>query len=74
MFDKTKEKLRSTVQRLREIEQQRIEEEEKQEREEKERLLALSEKELLVEILLELQRIEATIENVDSTIRRSSNY
>ena len=73
MFDKTKEKLRSTVQRLQEIEQQRIEEEEIQEREAKVKLLSMSEKELLVEILMELKQIEKSIDDVKSTIRLYSD-
>ena len=53
MFERMKEKMR-----------QRQEEREQQIREEKNRLLALSEKELLVEILLELKRIEDRIDDV----------
>lgn len=41
-------------------------EEKRLQREEKERLLALSEKELLVEIMMELKRIERRIDDVES--------
>ena len=50
MFEKMKEKAR-----------QRQEERERQIREERNRLLSMSEKELLVEILLELKRVEDRI-------------
>ena len=53
MFERMKEKMR-----------QRQEEREQRIREEKNRLLALSEKELLVEILLELKRIEDRIDDI----------
>lgn len=62
MFDKIKERNR-----------QRQEEREQRLREEKERLLSLSEKELMVEILLELRRLESRIEDVESTVRLYSN-
>ena len=58
MFERMKEKMR-----------QRQEEREQQIREEKNRLLALSEKELLVEILLELKRIEDRIDDVKRSVR-----
>ena len=58
MFERMKEKMR-----------QRQEEREQQIREEKNRLLALSEKELLVEILLELKRIEDRIDDVETSVR-----
>lgn len=48
---------------------QRQEEREQQIREEKNRLLALSEKELLVEILWELKCIEERIDDVETSIR-----
>ena len=57
MFERMKEKMR-----------QRQEEREQQIREEKNRLLALSEKELLVEILLELKRIEERIDDVETSV------
>ncbi len=41
--------------------------------EEKDRLLSLSEKELLVEVLLELKRIEERIDDIDTTIQIYSN-
>ncbi|MBQ6819623.1 MAG: hypothetical protein IJP35_08485 [Clostridia bacterium] len=41
--------------------------------EEKDRLLSLSEKELLVEVLLELKRIEERIDEIDTTIQIYSN-
>ena len=62
MFERMKEKMR-----------QRQEEREQQIREEKNRLLALSEKELLVEILLELKRIEDRIDDVETSIRIYNN-
>ena len=40
---------------------------------EKDRLLSLSEKELLVEVLLELKRIEERIDEIDTTIQIYSN-
>ena len=58
MFERMKEKMR-----------QRQEEREQRIREEKNRLLALSEKELLVEILLELKRIEDRIDDVERSVR-----
>lgn len=58
MFEKMKEKAR-----------QREEERKQQIREEKNRLLSLSEKELLVEILFELKRIEDKIDDVDASVR-----
>lgn len=62
MFERMKEKIR---------EQQK--EREQQIREEKNRLLALSEKELLVEILLELKHIEDKIDAVETSVRIYSN-
>lgn len=64
MFEGVKEKIR---QRQEEREQQ-IRKEEQQIREEKNRLLSLSEKELLVEILLELKRIEDRIDDVEASV------
>ena len=58
MFEKMKEKAR-----------QRQEEREQKIREEKNRLLALSEKELLVEILMELKNVEDRLDDVERTIR-----
>ena len=62
MFEKMKEKMR-----------QRQEEREQQIREEKNRLLELSEKDLLVEILLELRRIENKIDAVENSVRIYNN-
>ncbi len=62
MFESMKEKKR-----------QRQEEREQRIREEKNRLLSLSEKELLVEILFELKRIENGIDDVERSIRIHSN-
>ena len=66
MFDRIKEKIR-----------QQQEAQEQMIRDEKNRLLSLSEKELLIEILFELKRIETTVENglndVENSIRFSSN-
>ena len=62
MFERMKEKMR-----------QRQEEREQQIREEKNRLLALSEKELIVEILLELKRIEDRIDDVETSVRIYNN-
>lgn len=62
MFERMKEKMR-----------QRQEEREQQIREEKNRLLALSEKELLVEILLELKRIEDRIDDIETSVRIYNN-
>ena len=62
MFERMKEKMR-----------QRQEEREQQIREENNRLLALSEKELLVEILLELKRIEDRIDDVETSVRIYNN-
>lgn len=62
MFERMKEKYR-----------QKQEEREQEIREEKNRLLSLSEKELLVEILLELKRIEDRIDDVDTSVRIYSN-
>ena len=58
MFEKMKEKAR-----------QRHEEREQKIREETNRLLALSEKELLVEILMELKNVEDRLDDVERTIR-----
>ena len=54
---------------MKERKRQRQEEREQLIREEKNRLLSLSEKELLVEILFELKRIENGIDDVDRSIR-----
>lgn len=54
---------------MKERKSQRQEEREQQIREEKNRLLSLSEKELLVEILFELKRIENGIDDVERSIR-----
>ena len=62
MFERMKEKMR-----------QRQEEREQQIREERNRLLTLSEKELLVEILLELKRIEDRIDDVETSVRIYNN-
>ncbi len=62
MFERMKEKIH-----------QRQEEREQQIREEKNRLLSLSEKELLVEILLELKRIEDRIDDVETSVRIYGN-
>ena len=62
MFERMKEKMRQCQ-----------EEREQQIREEKNRLLALSEKELLVEILLELKRIEDRIDDVETSVRIYNN-
>lgn len=62
MFEKMKEKIR-----------QRQEEREQEIKEEKNRLLSLSEKELLVEILLELKRIEDRIDDVETSVRLYNN-
>ena len=59
MFDRIKENIRKQQE---EKEQQLIEE--------KNRLLSLSEKELLVELLLELKYIETKIDDVEKTIVR----
>ena len=53
---------------MKERKRQRQEEREQRIREEKNRLLSLSEKELLVEILFELKRIEKGIDDVESSI------
>ena len=54
---------------MKERKRQRQEEREQLIREEKNRLLSLSEKELLVEILFELKRIENGIDDVERIIR-----
>ena len=58
---------------MKERKRQRQEEREQRIREEKNRLLSLSEKELLVEILFELKRIENGIDDVESSIRIHGN-
>lgn len=58
---------------MKEKARQRQEERERQIREEKNRLLSLSEKELLIEVLLELKRIEDRIDDVESSVRIYSN-
>ena len=62
MFERMKEKAR-----------QRQEERERQIREERNRLLSMSEKELLIEILLELKRVEDRIEDVERSVRIYGN-
>ena len=62
MFERMKEKAR-----------QRQEERERQIREKRNRLLSMSEKELLVEILLELKRLEDRIEDVKRSVQIYSN-
>ena len=62
MFEKMKEKIR-----------QRQEKREQEIREEKNRLFSLSEKELLIEILLELKRIEDRIDDVETSVRMYNN-
>ena len=62
MFERMKENLR-----------QRQEKREQQIREEKNRLLSLSEKEVLIEILLELKRIEDRIDSVEESVRYYNN-
>ena len=57
MFERMKEKAR-----------QRQEERERQIREERNRLLSMSEKELLIEILLDLKRVEDRIEDVERSV------
>lgn len=59
--------------RMKEKKRQRQEEREQKIREEKNRLLSLSEKELLVEILLELKRIEDRIDDVERSVRIYNN-
>lgn len=54
---------------MKERKRQRQEEREQLIREEKNRLLSLSEKELLVEILFELKRIKNGIDDVERSIR-----
>lgn len=54
---------------MREKIRRREEEREQQIREEKNKLLSLSEKELLVEILWELKRIEDRIDDVETSVR-----
>ena len=62
MFERMKEKIRQ----LQEKREQEI-------REEKNRLFSLSEKELLIEILLELKRIENRIDDVETSVRIYNN-
>ena len=62
MFEKMKERSR-----------QRQEERERQIIEEKNKLLSLSEKELLIEILMELKRIEDRIDDVETSVRLYNN-
>ena len=61
MFEKMKERSRQR------------QEEREQIIEEKNRLLSLSEKELLVEILLELKRVEDRVDDVERSVRIYSN-
>lgn len=58
---------------MKERSRQRQEEREQRLQEEKNRLLSLSEKELLVEILMELKCIENKIDDVDFSVRSHSN-
>ena len=58
MFERMKEKAR-----------QLQEEQERRDREEKSRLMSLSEKELLVEILLALKDIEVRVNDVENAVR-----
>ena len=58
MFERMKENLR-----------QRQEKREQQIREEKNRLLSLSENEVLIEILVEIKRIEDRIDSVEASVR-----
>ena len=62
MFERMKENLR-----------QQQEKREQQIREERNRLSLLSEKELLVEILLELKRIEKSVDSVETSVRLYNN-
>lgn len=62
MFEKMREKIR-----------QRQEKREQEIREEKNRLLSCSEKEVLVEIFLELKRIEDRIDDVERSVRLYNN-
>ena len=55
--------------RIKEMARQRQEEREREIQEERNRLLSMSEKELLVEVLLELRRIEDRIDDVDDSVR-----
>ena len=59
--------------RMREKARQRQEERERQIREERNRLLSMSEKELLIEILLELKRVEDRIEDVERSVKIYGN-
>ena len=59
--------------RMKERRRQQIEERERQIIEEKNRLLSLSEKELLIEILMELKRIEEKIDDVETSVRLYNN-
>ncbi|MBR4058631.1 MAG: hypothetical protein IKK03_02170 [Lachnospiraceae bacterium] len=59
--------------RMKEKNRQRQEEREQRIREEKNRLLSLSEKELLIEILMELKRIEDRIDDVETSVRLYNN-
>ena len=58
---------------MKERNRQRPEEREQRIREEKNRLLSLSEKELLIEIFLELKRIEDGIDDVERSVRIYNN-
>ena len=59
--------------RMKEKKRQRQEERERRIREEMNRLFSLSEKELLIEILLELKRIEDRIDDVETSVRIYNN-
>ncbi len=59
--------------RIKEKQRQRQEEREQRIREERNRLMSLSEKELLVEILMELKYIEGRLDDVENTVRLYGN-
>lgn len=63
----------SMFEKMKEMRRQQQEEIEKRIREEKDRLLSLSEKELLVEILVELKYIEYGIAEVERSVRIYGN-
>lgn len=59
--------------RIKERNRQRQEEREQRLRAERNRLLALSEKEVLIEILVELRRIEGRLDDIETTVRLYNN-
>lgn len=59
--------------RIKERNRQRQEEREQRLRAERNRLLALSEKEVLIEILVELRRIEDRLDDIETTVRLYNN-